>query len=104
MTLQYGQVLRYLPDFLICAAISLVIALVAFALGLLIGLVCASVLTYGPRMARWAVRAYVSFFTNTPQLVQIFFLFFALPEFGILLSPVQAVLIGMTLNAGAYLT
>ena len=104
MTLQYGQVLRYLPDFLIGAAISLVIALVAFALGLLIGLVCASVLTYGPRMARWAVRAYVSFFTNTPQLVQIFFLFFALPEFGILMSPVQAVLIGMTLNAGAYLT
>lgn len=104
MTLQYGQVLRYLPDFLIGASISLVIALVAFALGLLIGLVCASVLTYGPRAARWAVRAYVSFFTNTPQLVQIFFLFFALPEFGILLSPVQAVLIGMTLNAGAYLT
>ncbi|MEE4277712.1 MAG: ABC transporter permease subunit, partial [Halieaceae bacterium] len=39
-----------------------------------------------------------------PQLVQIFFIFFALPEFGILLSPFQAVLIGMSLNAGAYLT
>ncbi len=104
MRLQYGQVLGYLPDFLIGAAISLAIALVAFALGLLIGLVCATTLAYGSRAARLAVRAYVSFFTNTPQLVQIFFLFFALPEFGILLSPVQAVLIGMTLNAGAYLT
>jgi polar amino acid transport system permease protein len=104
MTLQYGQVIGYLPDFLVGAAIALVIALVAFALGLLIGLAGASVMAYGPRPARLAVRAYVSFFTNTPQLVQIFFLFFALPEFGILLSPVQAVLIGMTLNAGAYLT
>jgi polar amino acid transport system permease protein len=47
---------------------------------------------------------YVRFFTYTPQLVQIFFLFFALPEFGIILSPITAVLIGMTLNAGAYLT
>jgi polar amino acid transport system permease protein len=46
----------------------------------------------------------VRFFTYTPQLVQIFFLFFALPEFGVILSPVTAVLIGMTLNAGAYLT
>ena len=46
---------------------------------------------------------YVTFFTNTPQLVQIYFLFFALPEFGILLSPFMAVLIGMTLNAAAYL-
>jgi polar amino acid transport system permease protein len=104
MTLQYGQVIGYLPDFLVGAALALVIALVAFALGLLLGLAGASTLTYGPRPARIAVRAYVSFFTNTPQLVQIFFLFFALPEFGILLSPVQAVLIGMTLNAGAYLT
>jgi polar amino acid transport system permease protein len=104
MQLQYGQVFGYLPDFLIGACIALVIALIAFALGLLIGLAGASTLAYGPRWARLLVRSYVSFFTNTPQLVQIFFLFFALPEFGILLSPVQAVLIGMTLNAGAYLT
>jgi polar amino acid transport system permease protein len=104
MTLQYGQVMGYLPDFIAGAALALVIALVAFALGLLIGLAGASTLAYGARTSRGLVRAYVSFFTNTPQLVQIFFLFFALPEFGVLLSPVQAVLIGMTLNAGAYLT
>jgi polar amino acid transport system permease protein len=104
MQLQYGQVVGYVPDFLVGAAIALGIAFVAFALGMLIGLAGASINAYGPRPARLAVRAYVSFFTNTPQLVQIFFLFFALPEFGILLTPVQAVLIGMTLNAGAYLT
>ena len=42
--------------------------------------------------------------TNTPQLGQIFFLYFALPDVGILLSSYEAVLLGMTLNAGAYLT
>ena len=104
MQLQYGQILSYLPDFLTGACIALVIAMVAFALGLLIGLAGASTLTYGSAPARALTRAYVSFFSNTPQLVQIFFLFFALPEFGLLLTPVQAVLIGMTLNAGAYLT
>ena len=52
---------------------------------------------------RRIVIFYVTFFTNTPQLVQIYFLFFALPEFGILLSPFVAVLIGMTLNAAAYM-
>jgi polar amino acid transport system permease protein len=46
----------------------------------------------------------VVFFTNTPQLVQIYFLYFALPDLGILLSSFTAVLVGMTLNAGAYLT
>lgn len=104
MQLQYGQVIGYLPDFAVGAAIALGIAFVAFAIGMVIGLAGASINAYGPQPARLAVRAYVSFFTNTPQLVQIFFLFFALPEFGILLTPVQAVLIGMTLNAGAYLT
>ncbi len=104
MQLQYGQVFQYLPDFLLGALTALWIAGVAFAGGLLIGLVGAAVLSFGPRAARIPVIAYVRFFTYTPQLVQIFFLFFALPEAGITLSPVTAVLIGMTLNAGAYLT
>ena len=104
MQLQYGQVVQYLPDFLLGALTALWIAGVAFAGGLLIGLAGAAVLSFGPRAARIPVIAYVRFFTYTPQLVQIFFLFFALPEAGITLSPVAAVLIGMTLNAGAYLT
>ncbi|PWS37099.1 amino acid ABC transporter permease [Falsiroseomonas bella] len=104
MSLQYGQVWQYLPDFLVGAAVALWIAAVAFAGGLLIGLFGAAVLQFGPRPARALVGAYVRFFTWTPQLVQIFFLFFALPEVGIILSPFTAVLIGMTLNAGAYLT
>jgi len=104
MVLQYGQVLHYLPDFLWGAGLSLWIAALAFAGGLLIGLAGAAVLTYAGPWARWPVIAYVRFFTYTPQLVQIFFLFFALPEFGIILPPIAAVLIGMTLNAGAYLT
>jgi polar amino acid transport system permease protein len=104
VVLQYGQILQYLPDFLVGAAMALWIAALAFAGGLMIGLFGAAVLTFGPWPARALVGAYVRFFTWTPQLVQIFFLFFALPEVGITLSPVTAVLIGMTLNAGAYLT
>lgn len=104
MTLQYGQVLRYLPDFLLGALTSLWIAGVAFGLGLGIGLVGAALLRWGGWPVRALVAGYVRFFTYTPQLVQVFFLFFALPEAGITLSPVQAVLLGMTLNAGGYLT
>jgi polar amino acid transport system permease protein len=104
MQLQYGQVVQYIPDFLAGALVALEIAVIAFIIGMILGLFGAAVLTYGNKPARIATRMYVSFFTNTPQLVQIFFLFFALPEFGILLSPYQAVLLGMTINASAYLT
>ena len=103
-TLQYGQIWPYLPTLAAGALLSLQIAFLAFCGGLLIGTAGASVLSFGGRVTKALVRAYVTFFTNTPQLVQIYFLYFALPDAGILLSSYTAVLIGMTLNAGAYLT
>lgn len=103
-TLQFGQVTPYLGYLAGGAWLALQIAAIAFVVGWAIGLACASVLEYGPRPARWLVRGYVVFFLNTPLLVQIFFLYFALPDWGILLGSEQAVLIGMALNAGAYLT
>lgn len=102
--LQYGQVVAFIPDFLRGALLSVEIATLAFLAGLLIGLFAESLRRFGPAPCGIIVGAYVGFFTNTPQLVQIFFLFFALPEFGILISPYACVLLGMTLNAGAYLT
>ncbi|KPL52691.1 MULTISPECIES: amino acid ABC transporter permease [Hyphomicrobiales] len=102
-TLQYGQVTPYLGYLAGGAWLALQIAAVAFLIGWAIGLVCASVLHYGPRPARWLVRAYVTFFLNTPLLVQIFFIYFALPDYGILIGSVEAVILGMSLNAGAYM-
>ena len=103
-TLQYGQVTPYLGYLAGGAWLALQLAAIAFVIGWAIGLVCASVLEYGPRPLRWLVKAYVVFFLNTPLLVQIFFLYFALPDWGIVLGSYQAVLLGMAINAGAYLT
>jgi polar amino acid transport system permease protein len=103
-TLQFGQVTPYLGYLAGGAWLALQLAAIAFVVGWAIGIVCASVLHYGSRVPRGFVRAYVTFFLNTPLLVQIFFIYFALPDWGILLSSYQAVVIGMALNAGAYLT
>jgi polar amino acid transport system permease protein len=103
-TLQFGQIWPYLPTLAAGALLSLQIAFLAFCGGLMIGSACAAALFFGDPSIRALVRAYVIFFTNTPQLVQIYFLYFALPDAGILLSSFNAVLLGMTLNAGAYLT
>lgn len=102
-TLQYGQVTPYLGYLAAGAWLSLQIAAITFVAGCLIGLFCASVMHYNRGIARRFVRAYVVFFLNTPLLVQIFFIYFALPDVGILLDSWQAVVIGMSLNAGAYL-
>ena len=103
-TLQFGQVWEYLPYLAAGAWISLQIAFFAFLGGMVLGLLGAMGKNFGPTWVKKLIQGYVVFFMNTPQLVQIYFLYFALPDAGILLSSYEAVLIGMTLNAGAYLT
>jgi len=103
-TLQFGQITQYLPYLAGGAVVSLELALLSIFGGMLLGLFGALGKTAGGPWLRRLVNAYVVFFTNTPLLVQVYFLYFGLPAFGILLNSFDAVLLGMTINAGAYLT
>jgi polar amino acid transport system permease protein len=103
-TFQFGTIVKELPYLLGGAAITLQIAFVTFWGGAFIGIFGAIAKVYGGTVSRKIASSYVVFFTNTPALVQIFLLYYALPDAGILLSSLTAVLIGLTLNAGAYLT
>lgn len=50
----------------------------------------------------WLSTIYVEIFRGTSLLVQLFWFFFVLPEFGIVLSPMVAGVLGVGLNFGAY--
>lgn len=76
----------------------------AILLGFLIALACGMASRYGNRILKSAVRVYVEVFRNTPFLVQLFFIYLGLPDLGIRLTPIQAGLIALSINAGAYLT
>jgi polar amino acid transport system permease protein len=103
-TFQFGVALATLPELLRGAIVTFELGLLTFWGGALIGLLGASLKTFGGRFLRGLAGAYVVFFTNTPALIQIYFLYFGLPEFGIRWDSFTCVLIGLTLNAGAYLT
>ncbi len=103
-SVNFGQIVEYIPYLLGGAWFSLQIAFLAYCGGMVIGLVGALAKTFGGRLLARLAHLYVVFVTNTPQLVQIYFLYFALPEAGIMMSSYQAVLLAMTINAGAYLT
>lgn len=103
-TFQYSVVLQQLPYLIGGAIVTLEVAFLSFWLGTVIGLAGAVAKLRGGRILRGIVGAYVIFFTNTPVLVQIFFLFYALPDVGIVLDPFSAVVIGITINTGAYMT
>ena len=55
-----------------------------------------------PWPIRWLVRAYVEFFRGTSLLVQLFWMYYVLPHFGILLDPFVAGVLGISLNSSAY--
>jgi His/Glu/Gln/Arg/opine family amino acid ABC transporter permease subunit len=99
----WQPVLAQLPYLAGGAAVSLQIAGLAFAAGATLGLGLALARLYGPGWARRAAGFYVSAITNTPALVQIFLLYYALPDIGVLLPAFFAVTLGLTLNAAAYL-
>jgi polar amino acid transport system permease protein len=103
-TPHFGQIARYLPYLCGGALISLLLAALAFFGGMVLGLLGAMAKTSGGPWLRRVAGAYVTFFTNTPALVQVYFIYFVLPDWGIVLSSFSAVLLGLTLNAGAYLT
>jgi His/Glu/Gln/Arg/opine family amino acid ABC transporter permease subunit len=50
------------------------------------------------RLIRWAVTVYVNVFRATPLLIQLIYIYYALPIFGIRLSPFTAGLVGLSLH------
>ncbi|WP_132994165.1 ABC transporter permease subunit [Gordonia zhaorongruii] len=78
------------------------LAAISFAIGLVIALFVAL-----GRISRKAVlsrlaRAYISIIRGTPMLVQLFIIFYALPELGMKVPPFPAAVVAFSLNVGGY--
>ena len=92
------------PTYLSAAWLTLRLSLAAFVLAFVLGLLGA--LARGSRHAvlRAPAAGYVEVTRNTPVLLQMFVAYFALPTAGLRLSPVQAGVLALGVNVGAYLT
>ncbi|MBB5547296.1 amino acid ABC transporter permease [Paraburkholderia fungorum] len=78
------------------------LTLASFAIGIVLAFTVALVRLFGPRWAIACVRFYVWLFRGSPLLVQLFVIFYGLPNVGIVLDPLTAAIIGFSLNVGAY--
>ncbi|KTT10724.1 amino acid ABC transporter permease [Pseudomonas oryzihabitans] len=102
-TLNFAPVWQNLDHLLAGLALGLQLALVGIAIGCLIGLATAFALLSPVRALRWLAVGYVTLVRNTPILVLILLLYFALPSVGIRLDKLSSFLITLALYAGAYL-
>ncbi len=101
---QFGIVRDHLPELLSGAWLTLRLSVGAFVLGFILAVVLAFLRSAGPRSVRVAVGGYVELVRNTPFLVQLFIIYFSLPELGIRMEATTAALIGMSLNFAGYAT
>ena len=70
--------------------------------GVLIGILAGTVRAFGRPWMRSIVAAYAALFRGTPLVVQLFVLYYGLPNLGLYLSPYSAAVIGFMLCSGAY--
>jgi polar amino acid transport system permease protein len=101
-TFDFGPVLEGFPDLLWGCLGTLGLSLSGMALAIVIGI--GGVVLRDSRILplRWLTMGFVEVIRNTPFLVQIYFIFFALPLAGILLNPTVTAIIALGLNGGAY--
>ncbi|GAA4691452.1 cystine transport system permease protein [Promicromonospora umidemergens] len=78
------------------------LALVSFAIGLVLALVVALLRLSPNPVLSWVGRAYISLIRGTPLLVQLFIIFYGLPELGIRLEPWPSAIIAFSMNVGGY--
>ena len=101
-TLHFGPILQRWPDFLDGAVLTLELAAISSVLGLAFAIPLALLRGFGPRPARWLVTAYVELIRNTPLLVQLYIVYFALPKAGLKLDSNQAAIVALSANLAAY--
>lgn len=93
----------YLPAMLLQGApMTLLISVLGMAVAIALGLLIALLNLYAGQPISWLARAYVELFRGTPLLIQLYLIFYGLPNIGIKLSPLTAAVIGLGMNYAAY--
>lgn len=96
---------EHIPDLLQGAWVTIWITLLAFVIQFVVGALFGYIrFRKKPRILYRILTIYIEIIRNTPLLVQIFIVFFGLPQLGIFFSNYVAGILALTLNGCAYTT
>jgi polar amino acid transport system permease protein len=97
----WNYAISILPALIEGLGLTLLATVLGSIVAMLLGLLFA-ILQRGPRPVAIVIRALVEFVRSTPLLVQIFFLFFVLPQFGVVLSALTVGVIALGVHYACY--
>jgi polar amino acid transport system substrate-binding protein len=92
---------KYLPLLLRGALVTVEISVLAMMLAVVVGLAIVLVRLYAIAPLRWLARAYVEVVRGTPLLIQLFLIYYGLPQIGLRLNAFFAAVLGLGLNYAA---
>ena len=101
--MDFNVISSYLPLYVDALILTLRIGWQGVMLAFLLGISCAAVIHFKIPILRRLTVFYIELFRNTPLLVQLFFLYFALPKIGLRISPSVCGTWGLGLLGGAYM-
>lgn len=81
---------------------TVVATIIGITIGMILGLVLALLRRSQLKVVRWPASAIIEFIRGTPLLVQLFFIFFVLPNIGLTLSPFVTLVVGLGIHYGTY--
>lgn len=102
--LQFGPVFIHLDKLMLGVVQTVQLAVLSILFGTIIGTIGAIGRSFGPRWVSWPIAAYVELIRNTPLLIQLYFVFFSLPLFGLKLTSNTAAILALSIHLGAYAT
>jgi polar amino acid transport system substrate-binding protein len=98
----FEKYISVMPMFASAALVTLGLSVVAMSIAIILGMFVAVLRVYGNKVVSRCATLYIETIRGTPLLVQLFFIFYALPGIGIKFSPFLAAIIGLGLNYSAY--
>ncbi|MGW3988490.1 ectoine/hydroxyectoine ABC transporter permease subunit EhuD [Streptomyces sp. NPDC004830] len=102
MNWDWSAVSDFLPHFRDGLLVTLQALLFGSVISFALGLVWALLMRVPSRWVTWPVGAVTEFVRNTPLLVQLFFLFYVLPEWGVAFSALTTGVVGIGLHYSTY--
>jgi len=94
--------LRRLPLLLQGALLTILLSVTSMPLAVAAGLMVALGRLYGPPLLRYPLGWYVELIRGTPLVLQLYLIFFLLPELGLSLPALVAAILGLAINYAAY--
>lgn len=92
----------YLPLLLKSAVVTIEISILGMVLAIVLGLGLALIRLYGIAPLKWLAVAYIEVIRGTPLLIQLYLIYYGLPNIGIFLNAFVAAVLGLGLNYAAY--